>query len=334
MGSTDISRDAASIMSISLEGILYGFSVFMFLGTIYALTQNRRVQAINHSSLVVALLLLLLSTAHIVVNIIRTEDGLVKYRDSFPGGPEAFFSDVSQTTYLTKNVLYIMQTLLADGVLIYRCYVVWRSTWIIILPCMLWCGVLVTGVYAAYISSQARSNFFGGDLAPWVEAFLVLTIISNLLSSGLLAYRIWVIECSVSTVRTTKSTIVPILRALMDSAILYSAFLFPGLICFLASNIGGIVVLDMAMPIMSIAFYMVLIRIAINRNRPLSTIPRITSGNEQGNPLHYHIEPLQIHVSRITHNDGTSVYGTGTEERLSICKAHSEQENIVSPNFT
>ncbi|KAG2356394.1 hypothetical protein BDR07DRAFT_1364233 [Suillus spraguei] len=321
MGSTNLSRDAASIISISLEGILYGFSVFMFLGTIYALTLNHRIQAINYPSLVVALLLLILSTAHIVVNIIRTGDGLVKYRDTFSGGPEAFFSDVSQVTYLTKNILYVIQTLLADGVLIYRCYVVWQSTWIIILLCMLWCSVLLTGICATYISSQVRSNFFGGDLAPWVEAFLVLTIISNLLSSGLLAYRIWAIERNVSTVRTTKSTMMPILRALMDSAILYSAFLFPGLICFLTSNIGGIVVLDMAMPIMSIAFYMVLIRIAINRNCPLSTIPRITSGNEQGNPPHYHVEPLQIHVSQITHNDSTSVYGTGTEEGLTICKS-------------
>ncbi|KAG2356403.1 hypothetical protein BDR07DRAFT_1492016 [Suillus spraguei] len=334
MDSANISKGAAGIMSISLEGILYGFSIFMFLGTIYALTHNRHIRTISYPSLVVALLLLILSTAHIVINIIRTGDGLVKYRDTFPGGPDEYFDDVSQVTYLAKDVLYIMQTLLADGVLIYRCYVVWQSTWIIILPCMLWCSVLVTGICATYISSQVKNNFFGEELAPWVEACLVSTIVSNSLSSGLLAYRIWVIERNVSTVRATKSTTMPILRALVDSTVLYSAFLFSALICFLCSNVGVIVVVDMAMPLMSITFYMVLIRIAINRNRPFSAIPRTTSETDQGNPSHYHMEPLQFHVSKISHNDGTSVYGTGTKDRPSIYKANSEQENVVGPNFT
>ncbi|KAG2356406.1 hypothetical protein BDR07DRAFT_1453429 [Suillus spraguei] len=54
---------------------------------------------------------------------------------------------------------------------------------------------------------------------------------------------------------------------------------------------------------MSITFYMVLIRIAINRNRPFSTIPRITTETDQENPSRYHMEPLQFHVPKISHND-------------------------------
>ncbi|KAG1778940.1 hypothetical protein EV702DRAFT_967251 [Suillus placidus] len=325
MASTGMPRDAAVTMSLTLEGILYGFSILMFLGTICAMTYNRRIQDINRPSLIVAVLLLILSTAHIVVNIIRIEDGLVKYRDTFLGGPVAFFEDVSQTTYLIKNALYVAQTLLADGVMIYRCHVVWQSTWVIILPCMLWCSVAATGVYAVYSCSHASSSIFAAKLAQWVEAFLVLTIATNLLSSGLLAYRIWMIERSVSTVRATKSTLMPILRVLVDSAVLYSAVLFPALICFMYSNTGEVVVVDMAMPIMSIAFYMVLIRIAINRHHRFSTIPRrTTSESEQGNSRQYPMNPLRFHVSQFTHSDGTSVYGTGTKDRSSIYIADSE----------
>jgi len=78
MASTGMSKDAAVMISLALEGILYGeyhnrlpcpmpgvdpslgFSIFMFLGTIHALSYNRR---INRPSLVVAVLLLILSTA-------------------------------------------------------------------------------------------------------------------------------------------------------------------------------------------------------------------------------------------------------------------------------
>jgi len=63
--------------------------------------------------------------------------------------------------------------------------------------------------------------------------------------SGLLAYRIWLVERSVSTMRTQKTSLMPILRLLVDSAVLYTAVLFPALICFLYSNTGEVVVVDM-----------------------------------------------------------------------------------------
>jgi hypothetical protein len=66
------------------------------------------------------------SPKHMIVDIIRVEDGLVKYRDTFPGGPAAFFADVAQVTYVTKDLIFILQTLLGDAVVV-------RST-----ACQLW----------------------------------------------------------------------------------------------------------------------------------------------------------------------------------------------------
>lgn len=97
-----------------------------------------------------------------IVGTIRLEDGLVKHGNTLHDGPARFFADVTQQTFVTKNTIITLQTLLGDGVVvsssfftckletlvtymnpqkIYRCYVVWRSVWIIILPCMMWCGV-------------------------------------------------------------------------------------------------------------------------------------------------------------------------------------------------
>lgn len=53
-----------------------------------------------------------------IVNIIRAEDGLVRDRDMYPAGPAAYFADVSQQTYVIKHSFYVMQTLLADGVVV------------------------------------------------------------------------------------------------------------------------------------------------------------------------------------------------------------------------
>ncbi|KAG2752611.1 hypothetical protein P692DRAFT_20319691 [Suillus brevipes Sb2] len=273
MATTGIPLDSACLLAVVLEGIVYGFSILLFIGTIWSLAARQRIHSVNRPIAAVAILLFVLSTAHMIVNIIRVEDGLVKYRDTYPGGPVAFFADPSQKTLLILRGLYVLQTMLADGVVIYRCYVVWQSVWIIILPCMLWCSVTATGISVVYYYSQATNasaDFFAnvvGEITQWVTAFFASTMATNALSSGLLAYRIWMIERNVSEVRTTKSTLMPIVRMLMDAAVLYTVVLFIGLICFVTSNNGVELVVEMIMPIISITFYMVLIRIAINRQK-------------------------------------------------------------------
>jgi FtsH-binding integral membrane protein len=76
-----ISLDTAALLSTALEGILYGeyldqfvcpvtaklgfsgFSVLMFIGTMWALTYKRSIRDLNRPVAVAAVLLLVLSTA-------------------------------------------------------------------------------------------------------------------------------------------------------------------------------------------------------------------------------------------------------------------------------
>lgn len=53
-----------------------------------------------------------------IVNIVRVEDGLVTNRYEYPNGPSEYFADVSQKTYVIKHLIYVLQTLLADGVVV------------------------------------------------------------------------------------------------------------------------------------------------------------------------------------------------------------------------
>ncbi|KAG2341875.1 hypothetical protein BDR05DRAFT_864712, partial [Suillus weaverae] len=261
---TGMPVDAANLISILLESILYGFSVLMFMGTMWIFTYKRRMRDVNRPTIAVATLLFLLSTAHVVAGIIHVENGLVKYRDTFPGGPVAFFTDLVQAMFVVKNAILVLETLLGDGVVIYRCYVVWQSVRVIILPCIMWCGVAVFGVCMVYSMSQPQTNnstnIFLNATAQWITAFLAFTIATNLLSSGLLAYRIWTIERKVSTIHTTKNQ-TPILRVLVDAAALYSAAVCSSLISFTCSSSGMYVMADLIIPIIPIAFYMVFIRI-------------------------------------------------------------------------
>ncbi|KAG2129193.1 uncharacterized protein EDB93DRAFT_1267015 [Suillus bovinus] len=342
--------DAACLLSLALEGVTYGFSLLMFIGTIWALAYKQRIQDVSRPIIVVAILLFILSTAHMIVNTIRVEDGLVKYRDTFPNGPVAFFADPAQYTYTIKNALYISQTLLGDGVLtavrltrkIYRCYIVWQSVLIIIIPSMLWCSVAVSGVAIIYTFSQITS--YSGQIyenehgtpAHWVNAFYASTIATNLSSSALLAYRVWMIERDVSTMRSRKNTMMPIVRVLVDSAILYSMALLTALIIYTRSNNGQLVIQEMLTPIISIAFYMVLIRVAVNRKHShLSTIgPGMTDATDSSTLQQYSMQPLQFYRSKFTRNDDKAVYGIGIEDPPSTFAAESGKGSLsnLQPN--
>jgi hypothetical protein len=53
-----------------------------------------------------------------VVDMIRIENGFVTYRDTFPGGPAAYFADINEPLFIAKNSLVVFQTLVGDGVLV------------------------------------------------------------------------------------------------------------------------------------------------------------------------------------------------------------------------
>ena len=112
----------------------------MFGGTIWTLLSRRSTHPVNRKMFTVACALLLCSTVvgvssiswigfgteidlswviqHLVIHIIRVMYGLILYRDTWPGGPVGYFSDVSQWTFTVKNHVYTVQTLIGDGVIV------------------------------------------------------------------------------------------------------------------------------------------------------------------------------------------------------------------------
>ena len=63
------------------------------------------------------------SIQHLVIDIIRVMEGLILYRDTYLGGPVAFFSNVSQWTFVAKNYVFTAQTLVGDGVVVSFLYI-------------------------------------------------------------------------------------------------------------------------------------------------------------------------------------------------------------------
>ncbi|KAJ7771575.1 hypothetical protein B0H16DRAFT_1673074 [Mycena metata] len=296
-------EDKAGLLSTVLESLLYGFSLLMFIGTMWTLLRRSEV---NRPMVVVACLLFCLSTIHLGVDINRLNTGLILYRDA-PGGPQAFFANPSQTSFVFKNAVYSFQTVLGDGVVIYRCYMVWRSIWACVLPSILWLGVAVTAtgsVYTCTRPSTDSADIYVRELGRWITAFYSTTLACNLTATSILSYRLWTVNRSIQRSRIGRGVTMPVLLVVMDAGALYSVTLLAALICFVLQSNGQYVVLDMVTPIISIAFYMVILRIGVsqnnrsNRSATDQSVPRIplTSRSDTSTgskPMHVHIQVEQ-----------------------------------------
>jgi hypothetical protein len=129
------------------------------------------------------------------------------------------------------------------------------------------------------------------------------------LPSGLLAYKLWSIDRNVHSHRVGRGFVKPVLLVVIDAGALYSITLFAALICFVLKSNGQYLILDLVTPIISIAFYMVILRIGIAQNtrsrsyNGASTLgssnnrvaaARGDSGSAQSKSMHVHIERLTM----------------------------------------
>jgi len=312
MSGKGVALDYATALSTSLEGILYGFSVFMFGATAYALIRRRlKSGEKSYVMLTTACLFLVFSTMHMGMDIHRLIDGFILHRDTL-GGPASYFGDVGSFTWFFRNLIYTLQTLLGDGVVIYRCYVAWDNFWVVILPVMLWLTTLVTasillGLFAHAHNAANHTSVFGNQVTRWVTAFFSSSLAANVLSTGFLAFRLWNVDRQVTGIRSTEGPLRHFTRVVLDSGAIYSVTLTVIIILFVSkSNIQSII-MDMTMPIISICFYTIILRIAlykpnsrfassIGSSNSRAHISALSSSSRDAMRMQH----LEVHLNKVT----------------------------------
>lgn len=267
-----LSLQQAGILSTVLEAILYGFSVLMFIFTMWIMLQNRKRRHLNKGMLGASCALFLLSTAEMAVNIERLQQGFLTIGPTLPGGPEEYFENFYQRTFLIKSVLFNTQTLILDFVVIYRAYIVWQNIYVVILPALGWCGLFAAsfGTNFALGTASTRSGaIFNQQVGVWITANYSMTLATNLIATGLLAYRIWRVKRDSSRFLNS-SALSPLLRVVIESGAIYSMSVTAALITFVTKSNGVYVLLDMLSPIISIVFNMIIVRVGLAREQHLS----------------------------------------------------------------
>lgn len=182
--------------------------------------------------------------------------------ENFPGGSEGYLNDVNTPEYLFKSSLFVIQTAIGDGFMIYRLSVVWaRNYYVLILPILLYMGGVATGIGVVFEFSQVTSStsVFLITLGQWAVSFVSITLALNTFSTLMIAYRIWSINRKTGVGRDLR----PVVIIIVESGALYSATLITLITLYEFGNFGHYVMLDIASALIGITFTMIIIRVSL-----------------------------------------------------------------------
>jgi len=235
----EIPLDKAYLSAIWLETLFYGMNFVLFFACLAVLTIKRRTPKINLTLVAVAIAMFTFSSAHVGLGFDRLIEGFITRRNE-PGGPAAFFSDVSIPGNVVKVGIHTVNSIIGDSVVVWRCYLVWGRRWkMCILPILLLVGSTVCGFAQTVYFARAKTTHsaFAPVLQIWNGSLFSLSLATNVTVTSLISLRAWYLLRDGRDMANTRPKSWRILLVVIESGMIYSA----ALICeitlyFLASN--------------------------------------------------------------------------------------------------
>ncbi|KAJ7788605.1 hypothetical protein B0H14DRAFT_3504006 [Mycena olivaceomarginata] len=219
-----------------------------------------------------SVIMFIVATLHVAVNGYRVITGYVDFGTT-PGGPVAFLGVISSWHHIFKDVMYTVQSLLGDAMAVYRCWILWNRDYrFVILPFCLLITSTIAGstVTVLFANTDPTASIFDPRLTNWITVFFSTAVAQNIITTGLMALRLWQREKRSTQYRISRGGFIPILLILMESAALY-LFVETLLLTLYEVNYNAqFIVLEAVTPVIGITFCMItnrkweLRRIAVN----------------------------------------------------------------------
>ncbi|KAJ8089410.1 hypothetical protein PM082_014658 [Marasmius tenuissimus] len=183
-GTSGISLPEANFLALVLESLLYGAFCVLFVAAIWAIFTRR--QEVNYKLLATLVTMWVLSTLHLILDVIRAKAAFVNVGEAGPNIALEYYGNLADPLQAAKTAVYVTLTLVGDGFMIYRCLVVWGRWYMGFLPALMLCGTGVSGFGATYAFSQAAPghDVFLPNIVPWVTSFIALTFSTNVVCTG------------------------------------------------------------------------------------------------------------------------------------------------------
>ncbi|KAL5526074.1 hypothetical protein ACEPAG_7412 [Sanghuangporus baumii] len=198
---------------------------------------------------------------------------------NFPGGPNGFVSaEYGNFINIFGTVAYVILNWFADGLVIYRFWLIYNfNYWIALIPCLLLLGSFSMGVILLFQLTQPNANLWTKTTLNFGIPYWSISISLNILVTLLIVGKLYFIRRRTRAVLSThhSRTYTSIAAMLVESAALYSGTALIFLISYARNSMVQNLVLPVLGQVQAISPLLIMWRVArgqaISRDKLLST---------------------------------------------------------------
>ncbi|KAJ7746307.1 hypothetical protein B0H16DRAFT_1556963 [Mycena metata] len=197
---SDVQAHTARLIALFVSCVLYGILLTTFVPCLRSLLfsasqkfQLKPRRKIKFPILAASILMFLVSTFSAVLSMQDVIDAFIDY--SGPGGALQFYTGTldSGWKHWMLAVEDTVQVILGDGLLIYRCYVLYDRSWrAIAVPFVTWVALIAMSITSSYYESILAPGKSLNDpsVLPFLSATLLLTFATSVITTYLIIRRL------------------------------------------------------------------------------------------------------------------------------------------------
>ncbi|KAF7352525.1 hypothetical protein MVEN_01217500 [Mycena venus] len=266
---------SASFFGTVVGSLLYGlFFVLAILSAVLHIQHimrghqnaSRRTimgSVLRNPMIMAGIMLFLTVTAHWILDIIDTAYGLLESEN-----PKVYFLALIRPRAVTGFAFLLVSLVICDTMIIYRLWIVWnKSTLVVIFPVITLLGMLACGIGDThqFAITAVGESVFTQEFARWIVADSVFNLLTNVYSTGLIAYRIYTINARMSIVTRVHGgdDLKSVMAILVESSALLSAWIVFHMITYSTKSALEIFVLNTLGTVSGLSFMLINIRVAL-----------------------------------------------------------------------
>jgi len=260
-----ISIDAAALVALISEGILYGIFLNLSVVTVHFYVTRRRQIRILAPMTVTVILMILLTTSKIAVDGHNIMVAFLNYETRTER--IAYLTNFSQPLVAAKTAIQVCLPLIDNFFMTYLCYIVLSNqVWLVSIPLLITLASAVCVIGTIYSTlNPAKSPMHAQH--SWMVALNVLSLAAHAIATFLTAFHIYCAERNNRLLDSSIPTYMPIIRIVVESGIMNTSYMLLVIIVFIVGSNTTTIFFGMAAPLEGIAFITVFIRAAINSQR-------------------------------------------------------------------
>lgn len=282
--------EKANFAGFLIGTIFYGTVVVLFFRCMGALLDPvNRASGTKWALVIHTVAMFLFATVYTATNLDIQSISYVDHREFsgidgvLPSGPLSYqLLILPSAVSVGSDVMFLLNSWLADGLLLYRCFIIYaKNYWIVAFPCLMYLGSLSTGIALLYYQATEPETSVWSSVAiafnfPYYAIALSLNVLlTTMIVIRLILHRRKLID-AMGARAGTGGVFKAIITMLVESCALYAA----SSLLFLGPWGGGSAASNIFFPILGetqvIALFLITLRVA---NKSALTSKSIVSGN-------------------------------------------------------